>query len=250
MGTYVMSDFIQGEKFEPLSSNKNIFYCATHNIDKFLQAHPVKMPVLITHNSDNSINFAPPPNVDKWFAQNVNIVSDKIESLPIGLENNRWFPQINKKAQMTAKLQQPKKIKNLAYMNFRLKRAKERPEIYTKLETKPWITKKRGTNGLDFEEYLDNVYNHQFVLSPRGNGIDTHRTWECLYMGTIPIERRNINNQYYTDLPICFVDDWDEITEEFLHKEYDRITTSTWNMDKLKFGYWEKKILTSANKEI
>jgi hypothetical protein len=64
-------------------------------------------------------------------------------------------------------------------------------------------------------------------------------------MGTIPIEKRNINNQFYTDLPICFVDSWDQVTEDFLLAEYERIKAATWNMDKLKFSYWSNKIKKS-----
>ena len=62
-------------------------------------------------------------------------------------------------------------------------------------------------------------------------------------MGSIPIEKRNINNQFYTDLPICFVDDWKDITLEFLGSEYERIKKGTWNMKKLTFEYWRNKIL-------
>jgi hypothetical protein len=86
------------------------------------------------------------------------------------------------------------------------------------------------------------VYNHKFVISPEGNGIDTVRTWECLYMGTIPIEKRNINNQFFTDLPICFVNTWEEITEDFLNQEYERIKNATWKMQMLTFEYWKYRI--------
>jgi hypothetical protein len=64
-------------------------------------------------------------------------------------------------------------------------------------------------------------------------------------MGTIPIEKRNINNSFYTDLPICFVNDWEEITEEFLNNEYEIIKNNNFNFDKLDFDYWRKKILNS-----
>ena len=36
-------------------------------------------------------------------------------------------------------------------------------------------------------EYLRTLGQHRFVLSPRGNGLDAHRTWEALMVGTIPI---------------------------------------------------------------
>ena len=93
-----------------------------------------------------------------------------------------------------------------------------------------------------FDEYLDNIYNHKFVFSPEGNGMDTHRTWECLYVGTIPIERRNLNNRFYTDLPICFVDNWEDLTEEFLESEFIRIKSVHGIWKKLTFEYWKNKI--------
>ena len=64
-------------------------------------------------------------------------------------------------------------------------------------------------------------------------------------MDTIPIEKRNINNSFYTDLPICFVDDWSEITESFLNKEYDRISTTKYDMSKIDFNYWKQRIINS-----
>ena len=99
-----------------------------------------------------------------------------------------------------------------------------------------------GSNGRNFDEYLDNVYNHKFVICSEGNGIDTHRTWETLYSGSIPIEKINKNNRFFNDLPICFVNDWEEITDDFLNSEIDRINKNIFNIDKLNFSYWENKI--------
>ena len=95
---------------------------------------------------------------------------------------------------------------------------------------------------LNFENYIDNIYNHKFVICPEGNGIDTHRKWETLYLKSIPIEKRCINSSFYEDLPICLVNDWSEITEEFLNKEYNRISNSTWNLNKLDMFYWKNEI--------
>ena len=33
--------------------------------------------------------------------------------------------------------------------------------------------------------------NFTFIYSPEGTGIDCHRTWEALYLNTIPIMKRN-----------------------------------------------------------
>ena len=129
------------------------------------------------------------------------------------------------------------------YMNHNIKTNRnERLKLYQIFEGKSWITIEYGTNGHKFDNYINNIYNHKFVICPEGNGIDTHRTWETLYMGTIPIEKRNINNQFYIDLPICFVNDWNKITEKFLESEYIRIKQSMLDTDKLDFKYWKNKI--------
>jgi hypothetical protein len=44
----------------------------------------------------------------------------------------------------------------------------------------------------------------------------------------------------FTDLPILFVDDWSEITEDKLHREYDRIISMEWNYSKLLASWWGK----------
>ena len=110
-------------------------------------------------------------------------------------------------------------------------------------KNKDWSTIVYGTNGSNFDSYLDSIYEHEFVLCPVGVGIDTHRLWECLYMGIIPIEKTNKNNINYSDLPICFVNSWSDINEDFLEKKYIEIKNKNWNLEKLNFNYWKNKIL-------
>jgi len=228
----------------------NIVYLHTIYKDKFFEI--IKNLdykfVVVTHNSDINIDDINnlPDNVIKWFSQNVDIIDDRLQSLPIGLENERWFQNIRKKEKIVSKVYEEKNIKNLLYINHNINTNKlERIEPY-KLLDNDWTTLHMGANGQNFDTYLDNIYNHKFVLSPRGNGIDTHRKWEALYLNTIPIEKRNVNNTFYEDLPICFVDNWGDITEEFLNSEYERITNTEWNMDKLNMSYWSKSILKNV----
>lgn len=202
--------------------------------------------VIITHNADINVDstFILPGNVIKWYTQNVNVTDSRIESIPIGLENDRWFKGLKKKEKMEGLLTKPKKIRNWVYMNHNINtNMVKRAVPYYYLENKYFVSSRHGMNGHNFDEYIDNVYHHRFVICPEGNGLDTHRTWEALYLGTIPIEKKNINNQFYKDLPISFVRNWDEVTEDFLAEEYARITTKEWNLDKLKFEYWKNKIL-------
>lgn len=199
---------------------------------------------LISHNSDHSVNNIIIPNcVKEWYSMNVNYIHDKIISIPIGLENDMWYKNIDKCNKIKNMNNNNKNHKNLVYMNHNINtNRKERMKPYELFRNKPWCSYDNGSNGQNFNNYLDNVYNHKFVICPEGNGIDTHRTWETLYINSIPIEKRNINNQFYTDLPICFVDDWEEITEDFLNTEYDRIINTEWNLERMDFNYWVNKI--------
>ena len=86
------------------------------------------------------------------------------------------------------------------------------------------------------------LHSHTFVLCPQGNGLDTHRLWETLYVNSIPVVRKNINNKFYTDLPICIINDWHELNEDFLKKEFIRINKLKHNLDKLDFNFWKNKI--------
>jgi len=216
---------------------KNQFFHRIKNLDnKF---------IIITHNCDINIDNVDnlPNNVIKWFAQNINCVDDRLESIPIGLENSIWYPHVQKQKKIYNKVTEPKNIMNLVYMNHNINtNVKERIAPFDALNGKKFVTTEIRSNGVDFENYINKIYNHKFVVSPEGNGIDCHRTWETLYLNSIPLMKKNINNQYYTDLPICLVDEWEDVTEDFLNKEYERIINSTWNLDKLKMSYWVDKI--------
>lgn len=224
--------------------DNDLIYTSTFYVDQLFEKIAglnVKVRV-ITHNADTNIDFLPPDNVTKWYAQNVNIKDNRIVSIPIGLENSRWYPE--KKMKMMGIIKRPKRYKNMIYINHNVStNPAKRAALYDMFEGVPYATVERGMNGQSIDHYLQMIYNHPFVICPEGNGIDTHRTWECLYMNTIPIEKRNINNQFYTDLPILFVDDWSEITEKFLYDSYMMMAEKKWNIEKLKFEYWKRLIL-------
>lgn len=252
---------IKGENFITLVDNKKIFYCHIHEAMDFFKNPPKENFVLITHNSDGKVTDKPkrfnqgssndcditkiilPQNLIKWYSQNVDVIHEKIESIPIGLENSMWFVNIKKWEKIEQKSKEPKNYKNLLYVCHNIRTNPiERTEPYQIFSNKSWVTLEHGTNGNNFDNYLNKIHSHKFVLCPEGNGTDTHRTWETLYVKSIPIEKRNLNNKFYTDLPICFVDKWSDINEEFLNKEYERITNIKWDLEKLDFNYWEKTI--------
>jgi hypothetical protein len=123
---------------------------------------------LISHNGDISIDssFKWNNNLDHWFTQNVNINMPLfIESLPIGLENERWFKGLKKKQRMEGLLTKPKQNKNLVYMNHDIKTNSVKRYIpYYLLENKAWVTSQHGVNGKDFDNYISNIYNSKYSI--------------------------------------------------------------------------------------
>jgi len=59
---------------------------------------------------------------------------------------------------------------------------------------------------------------YAFVVSPHGNGLDCHRTWESLALGNIVIVKRSPLDPLYAALPVVIIDQWGEITPDNLRR--------------------------------
>jgi hypothetical protein len=119
----------------------------------------------------------------------------------------------------------------------------ERTHVWNLFKDKPWVTRGSIENTIAGRtKFLREIKAHAFVLCPRGNGLDTHRLWETLYMGSIPIVKRDVGNREFEDMPICFVDDWEQVTEAFLASEEIRLKQPGFSLEKLKMSYWVNRI--------
>jgi hypothetical protein len=222
-------------------NNKNIFFTKIDWIDYFINIilPLIKKPfILVTHNGDQlsgmHIQILNHSLLIKWFGQNMNIISNKTEGIPIGLENQLWnrtnFDIINQ----NISIQKTK----LLYLNFSLHTNKNREQIMYNLLQKGFLK----NESLPWNEYMKDLSSYKFAISPEGNGVDCHRTWECLYLGVIPIVKNSIPMNFFQELPILFVDNYDIITEDFLHKKYNEFSNKKFNLEKLDIKYWENKI--------
>jgi hypothetical protein len=55
------------------------------------------------------------------------------------------------------------------------------------------------------------------MICPEGNAVDCHRNWEVVYMRRVPVMKKNVYLKYLLrDYPVLFVDDYTEVTEEYL----------------------------------
>lgn len=193
--------------------------------------------IIITHYGDKNggcfnkiINH---PMLIKWYGINMKI-SNKTSAIPIGLESIHYgrtnFDII--------KINENNNKDKLLYLNFSLKTHRNRKNIMNILLKKGFKQNEKKKWG----DYIKDLSNHKFCISPRGNGVDCHRHWECLYLGVIPIIEKCPEMKHFEDLPILYVNNYNEINVEYLNEIYQQFQKKTFNMEKLNLLYWDNKI--------
>jgi hypothetical protein len=201
-----------------------------HSFFKQKQNRPY---ILVTHNGDipvddNYLRYMDDPNLIKWYGQNIMTNHDKLVSIPIGLANEKWTHGDENIFNEVIEQNLPKE--RLIYVNFDVNtNRRERNYCLSELNRKGL----EMSHKLPFKEYLQEVSKSYFVVSPNGNGVDCHKTWESLYLRTIPIVTKSININFYRDYPIIIIDDWSDFNpDDFTVDLYNKIWV-TFDTDKL-----------------
>ena len=208
-----------------------------------------KIPVLVTGYSDHpidhmEIDLLEQPNLKAWFANNINIRHPKLHAVPLGLPNEVDYSIQGNTRTIYEVAQSPKVIKNLAYMNFKIETfPAERRKVFELFSNKSWVTKGGLNCNVDgHKQYLEDIRACCFCICPRGNGFDSHRLMEAIYVGTIPIVKKCIAMEQFYDFPCVFIDDWSDVTEEFLKVKYEEIMNRDYDLKKLYVSYWCDRI--------
>ena len=184
------------------------------------------------------------PSAVWWAINNATTIG---KGIPLGITNDCSDSPVHSIYGNTEVMRQvaaePRSIRNRVYMNFSLDTHPTRRRLFEQFKDVPWITVGSAEPTMEGRRrFLRDIRNHAFVLCPRGNGVDTHRLWETLYMGSIPIVHRDVVHRGWEDLPIAWVDSWGDVTPEWLDTEEERIRNGTFPMEKLAASYWFKKI--------
>lgn len=79
---------------------------------------------------------------------------------------------------------------------------------------------------------------YAFVLSPHGNGLDCHRTWEALALGHIVLVPSSSLDSLYSDLPVVPLKSWSDIRPENLEKWIHLFREIPRPCEKLESSYW------------
>lgn len=242
------STFQRRVGLENIEKQKCVIFC---KMDYVSEIFPLVMKsnynhVLITSNCDFTLDDTfyslKPTNIKAWLGSNVNMYRRDLIPIPLALQRVHGGGISFDMTVIDKQLQKEKNINNLVYMCHKINNNKsKREEITNVLTDKSYVTHKYG---IPFTEYVEDIYNHHFVLAPEGNGIDCHRTWEALYLGSIPIVQRSYLTEYFSKiLPMVIVDDPEDLTEEYLMKKLEYFKNQQYSFDVLKLSYWKNLIL-------
>jgi len=203
---------------------------------------------LITHQSDQIINekmySKKPLCIKTWFALNVDFDDPNLIPLPLGVANEYSYKKniVMSSNNNKLKISTYQKDKLTVYLNFNVTtNYLERQWIKDFFDNKKWV--QIEDNPIEIEEYRKKVIDSTFVMCPPGNGTETHRMWEALFLGSIPIVKNHITYKNIQDLPVFFVDDFKEVSEDSLNKFLKSLTKKPdLNLDKLSILYWHQEI--------
>ena len=251
MSIYVCSDLLLFFVNNILSKITNYFVLVSGDSDLC-----VPLEVLTEGETDTLLSSQ---YLIKWFAQNTRFDNhNKIMQMPIGLDYHTIYNNPNHGWRLPSEGHLP--VDQEAILNDMIKLAKpfdERiPKIYVCFSKKTDRFKDRKNslkiipnNLLEIENKTiprsknwENIITYTFVLSPFGNGMDCHRTWETLTLGSIPIIRAPKFKNLFEDLPVLIVENWSDVNQELLTNTLEHFKTKAFNYEKLQLKYWVDKI--------
>jgi hypothetical protein len=266
--------------YENIQEDNEILHVCPQALRKFVDKvlPTLKRPfILLTNNSDWTIPedvqyefncLTNHPLLTHWFAQNCVVDHPKLSRIPIGLdyhtlaptrkqmfawsqpEQHSWGikvdPTIQEETltrfQSMSKPFWEREIK--AYANFQFLMTTR----YGKVDRIDcWNTVPKNLVYYEPSKCIratcwSNMIDYAFVLSPHGNGLDCHRTWEALCLGCIPILKTSGLDPLFEGLPVWIVSAWSDVTQENMSAKINEFKEKDFRAEKLTLQYWQKLI--------
>lgn len=262
----------ESEVKEQIGEQVKSIFVYTHLLDDFITKvwpyvdHPV---VLMTHNSDHIVDekYLRLLNDEKlihMFSQNAMVSHPKLTALPIGLANSMW-PHGDTNAISDLSLhpvvpfhrRQPLIVANFRVGTYPQHRTKVMQDLHQSLPTSGKMSASRyvSTNLIPCLSYQE-IQKFKLCACPRGNGPDTHRLWESLYLGVVPIVDDIVNTQLFKNLPMIRVksdaesNGWKGLDEEWVRSQLSEIEQqlSTYQWDQLRLSWWKAQLERKVGK--
>lgn len=236
----------------------DVVFCKIDEVPQFFERLRLsrKKVVLVSGQGDFPCDLIRqkflPENVVHWFATNVTVQHPRVTAVPLGLGSPASSATLQAEEILGAKAADVPRERWL-YVNFRPdSNRRTRQPIFDCFRDHPgvgdWITFESPSDREGNTGFLGNLVRHRFVVCPPGNGVDTHRMWECLLAGAVPIVLRSTAMEPFSDLPILFVDDYREVTRELLEANFSRFATGRPVHPIMTEEFWERRIRDEIGK--
>jgi hypothetical protein len=212
--------------------------------------------VLVTGGSDPASPGAhreslEDPRIIRWFGENSDLPAPhpKFEPVPLGISDpNVSFGNQEAMLRVHARMPPVEEKPLLAHSSFQLTIShpsrREALAIIRNIEGVV-VQQARIAPELLWVRHAG----HAFVISPRGGGLDCHRTWEALLLRSIPIVKRSLLDPLHEAFPIAIVDDWHEISLSAMRNWRERLRGGfTLEMfQRLTRDYWAQRIRAAGS---
>jgi hypothetical protein len=246
---YKKSDLPTSERIDLLVEDLNYFI--DNHLDKLKKRvilnildHPFKSVCISAKNYNNFLNNY---KIKKVYAENwMDNPHPKVTIIPIGFESKSFIDGLQNRMIDISKKQKninSKPLKILCNSHFLIHKNpksgsyNQRQEVLDKLKNNDLVDFWKNKKTKEETWYEHN--NYSFELCPEGNGLDTHRFYEALFLNTIPIVKRNTLESMYRNFPCVIIDSWSEITKEncikWKNELRERIHSEKY---KLNMDYW------------
>ena len=253
--------------FKDESLDNNLVFCKPEYLSllsTYAKIGSVKLPDkfdLVTHNSD--INFDAQqidyvfdlfPNINNWYTQNLVFEHPKVKPIPIGIANPKWSH--GNQSRFLEIMGESQEKTNKVYVNFNAStNPPARYDCLNKISDQyPLQNKSNYPNAASIQDhddfvdstqkdYLRDIAKSYFTVSPVGNGLDCHKTWESIYMKSVPIVTRWHGVEKFKEMgiPILIIDDWSELKNLELSPDLYKKTWRDFNPSSLNFNFFSNE---------
>lgn len=232
------SQIIVNKKF--VLKDGDVIFCNTEFVSELFTILKTKQKLkkltLITAQSDLKVTEKlykkKPKSIEKWFCVNSSITKKDLHPIPFGIANISYNKNIIYEDFLNFKSGNVKKL-NKIYGNFNLN-----TNYFHRFKAKKFLNDKRCNfeDVFDQKSYLKSLHLYKFVLCPWGNGLDTHRYWEAIYAGAIPITLTSPNYEKFLGLPGFLIDSYNKKNIESIFRldtlkldlKVEMLTVSWW----------------------
>jgi len=196
------------------------------DIPYFLSLRLTKPVSLVVHNSDESFTDELYSLVKPYVTDvsAVNCVTKYAKQLPLGLRDHQYTSHHILRSVMNEPVV-PRDV--LCLVNFLLQtNPTERLPAYTLFKDNPHclvqheyihfdVCRSLQHSDPNIQEMRLQFYRLlkrcKYAICPQGTGIDTHRVYECINLGVIPIVKSSPLDALYSTMPIRIVQDWADV---------------------------------------